>query len=93
MGKKETIMQYTFETEGVCSTRIEIELDGNIVKSVQFVDGCDGNLSAIARLVVGMTVEQVQEKLSGVTCDDRPTSCPDQLARALTEALAKESSR
>lgn len=84
-------MHYTYETEGVCSTRIEIELDGNIVKSVQFIDGCDGNLKAVARLVTGMTVEAVREKLAGLTCDDRETSCSDQLARALTEAYAKES--
>ncbi|MBF0548748.1 MAG: TIGR03905 family TSCPD domain-containing protein [Candidatus Riflebacteria bacterium] len=79
-------MHYSFKTEGVCSTQIEIELDGNIIKDVQFIGGCEGNLTGISKLVVGMTVEEVQQKLTRITCDGKPTSCPDQLVMAVTQA-------
>jgi len=61
-------VNYSYRTKGVCSSRIDIELDGNIVKSVVFTGGCDGNLSGISSLVAGMTVEEVQQKLGGKTC-------------------------
>lgn len=79
-------MRYSFSTEGVCSSRIEIELDGNIIKDVEFIGGCEGNLTGISKLVVGMTVEEVQKKLAHITCDGKPTSCPDQLVAAVTRA-------
>ena len=79
-------MNYTYKTHGTCSSRIELELDGNIVKKVQFVNGCNGNTQGIAKLVEGMTVEAVKEKLTGISCEGKSTSCPDQLARAVEEA-------
>lgn len=76
---------------GVCSRLIHVELsdDGKTVENVAFTGGCNGNLKAISKLVAGMSVEQVVKTLSGNTCGPRPTSCADQLARALTEAAAK----
>lgn len=83
-------MSYLYKTHGTCSTKIEVELDGNIVKSVIFTGGCNGNLKAIPKLVEGLTVEQVEEKLSGISCSGRPTSCGDQLAKACRAALEAE---
>ncbi len=79
-------MSYLYKTRGTCSTLIEVDLDGNIVKNVKFTGGCNGNLKAIPKLVEGLTVEQVEEKLSGISCGGRPTSCSDQLARACRAA-------
>ena len=64
----------------------EVELDGNIVKNVTFTGGCQGNLQAIPRLVEGMTVEEVERRISGIHCGMKNTSCGDQLAKALREA-------
>lgn len=80
-------MKYTYKTHGTCSTRIELELDGNIVHNVVFTGGCPGNLLAIPKLVEGLTVEEVEERLKGISCRSRGTSCGDQLARACREAL------
>ena len=82
-------MKYDFRTQGVCSTEIEFELDGDIVRNVSFQGGCNGNLKAVSALVEGMTVDQVTERLSGITCGFKKTSCTDQLARALKKAAAK----
>ena len=79
-------MSYLYKTRGTCSTMIEVELDGDIVKNVKFTGGCNGNLQAIPKLVQGLTVEQVEEKLSGISCSGRPTSCGDQLAKACRAA-------
>ena len=62
------------------------DLDGNVVKNIEFTGGCNGNLKAISKLVDGWTVEQIEEKLRGNTCGRRPTSCADQLALAVREA-------
>ena len=75
-------MTYTYKTKGTCSTQIDLELEGNIVHNVKFTGGCNGNLQAIPKLVEGLTVEQVEEKIGGISCNGRPTSCGDQLARA-----------
>lgn len=72
-----------YKTKGVCSREIHIEVEDNIVKSVEFVGGCDGNTSGISKLVAGMPVDEVIKKLEGVTCGFKSTSCPDQLAQAL----------
>ena len=77
-------MTYSYKTKGTCSTQIDLELDGNIVHNVKFTGGCNGNLQAIPKLVEGLTVEQVEEKIGG---GGRPTSCGDQLAKACREAL------
>lgn len=79
-------MSYIYKTKGTCSTQIEVELDGNIVKNVKFTGGCQGNLQAIPRLVEGMTVEEVERRISGIHCGMKNTSCGDQLAKALREA-------
>ena len=79
-------MGYIYKTKGTCSSQIEVELDGNIVKDVKFTGGCNGNLQAIPKLVYGMTVDEVVERISGISCNGRGTSCGDQLAKAVTEA-------
>jgi uncharacterized protein (TIGR03905 family) len=81
-----SIMTYTYMTKGTCSTKIELELEGNVVHNVKFTGGCNGNLQAIPKLVEGLTVEQVEEKISGISCNGRGTSCGDQLAKACREA-------
>ena len=84
------MFSYTYKTKGTCSTLIELELDGNIVHNVRFTGGCNGNLKGISKIVEGMTVEQVKEKFTGITCGFKKTSCPDQLAKAVEEAYENE---
>lgn len=74
-----------FKTSGVCCNDIEFEIEDGIIKSVVFNGGCSGNTSGISRLVTGMSVDDVIAKLEGTTCGRRPTSCPDQLSKALKE--------
>lgn len=76
-----------FNTKGTCSRQINISIEDGKVKKVIFSAGCSGNLQAISSLVEGMTVEQVIQKLKGIDCQGRGTSCPDQLAQALEEAI------
>ena len=80
-------MKYSYKTMGTCSSRIDFEIDGDILKSVQFTGGCNGNLKGIAALVEGMRVEDVIKRLVGTKCGFKQTSCPDQLATALKAAL------
>ena len=77
-------------TRGVCSRAIEIELDGDLIQSVRFEGGCSGNTQGVAALAKGMRVADVIQRLSGIRCGFKPTSCPDQLAKALQEAMKKE---
>ncbi len=79
-------MGYKYRTKGTCSTMIEVELEGNVVKNVVFTGGCNGNLKAIPKLVEGLTVEQVEQKIGGITCGGKSTSCGDQLAKACRAA-------
>lgn len=79
-------MKYTFTPKGVCPTKLDIEIDGEIIKHIKFSGGCDGNLKAIASLVEGMPVDQVADKLSGISCGLKSTSCSDQLSIALKKA-------
>ena len=79
-------MQYRYKTKMTCSSEIRFNIEGNVVSDIIFIGGCNGNLKAIAKLVDGWTVEQIEEKLLGNTCGPRPTSCADQLARAVREA-------
>ena len=78
-------MQY--KTSGTCSTMIDLEVDGDIIKSVAFTGGCNGNLKGICSLVRGMKVDDAIEKLQGIKCGFKNTSCPDQLAKALILSL------
>ena len=80
-------MKYTYKTKGTCSSLIELELEGNVVHNVKFTGGCNGNLQAIPRLVEGLTVEEVESKIKGISCNGRGTSCGDQLAKACRAAL------
>ena len=80
-------MQYEYKTKGVCSQRIFFDIEDGKVYNVKFIGGCDGNLKGICSLVDGMKVEDVIERLSGTTCGRKNTSCPDQFAQALKEAL------
>lgn len=76
---------YEYKTKGVCSQKIEFDSDGVIVKNVKFTGGCNGNLKAISLLVDGLSISQIVEKLKGVSCGGRSTSCADQFASALME--------
>ena len=85
-------MRYTYFTHGTCSSQIDFEIDDQgVIRDVQFTGGCHGNLQGIAILVRGMKANEVMEKLSGVRCGYKNTSCPDQLATALREALNNDS--
>ncbi|MBR3978899.1 MAG: TIGR03905 family TSCPD domain-containing protein [Oscillospiraceae bacterium] len=79
-------MQYEYKTKGTCSQRILFEIEDGKVKNVQFIGGCNGNLQGISKLVEGRDVLEVIEKIEGIHCGVKPTSCPDQLAKALKEA-------
>ncbi|MCI8656106.1 MAG: TIGR03905 family TSCPD domain-containing protein [Oscillospiraceae bacterium] len=83
-------MTYTYTPTGVCSSKIDLELENGVIRSVVFTGGCNGNLQGISRLVTGMTAQEAIERLQGIQCGWKPTSCPDQLSKALTAAL-KES--
>ncbi len=82
-------MEYRYRTKGTCSMEISFDIEGNVITNVAFYGGCNGNLKAIGKLVDGMTVEAIEEKLKGNTCGPRATSCADQLARAVREAYNK----
>lgn len=75
----------TYKTHGTCSTEINFEIEGNKIKEVHFTRGCEGNLKGISALIVGMDVNDAIERLSGIDCRGKGTSCPDQLAKALIE--------
>ena len=80
-------MKFRFRTENTCAQEIEFTLEGNVVTNVRFLGGgCPGNLQALPRLVEGMTVEEIEEKIGGINCGGRGTSCADQLARAVRKA-------
>ncbi len=79
-------MHYDYLTENTCSQLISLDIDGDVVTNVKFMGGCPGNLKAIPALVDGWTVDQIESKLKGITCGRRPTSCGDQLARAVRAA-------
>lgn len=78
-----------YPTSGVCSQAIVIELDDDVVKSVEFIGGCQGNTKGVAALVAGMKVDDVITRLKGIDCGRKGTSCPDQLARALCKITNK----
>ena len=82
-------MRYEYKTKGTCSQRILFEIEDNILKNVHFLGGCNGNLQGIGSLVEGMDINEVITRLEGIRCGMKPTSCPDQLATALKDALSK----
>ena len=83
-------MQYEYKTKGTCSQRIFFEIEDGKLKNVQYLGGCNGNLQGISALVEGMDVHEVINRVQGIHCGMKPTSCPDQLAKALKEALGEE---
>ena len=83
-------MDYTYRTKNTCAQAITFHLEGDVVTNILFNGGCNGNLKAISKLVDGWTVGQIEEKLLGNTCGMRPTSCADQLAKAVREAYNKQ---
>lgn len=81
-------MEYTVRPKGVCSMQIKFEIDDNkIVKNVQFLGGCNGNSKGLSALVEGMSADEVIKRLSGINCNGKGTSCPDQLAKAIDSAV------
>ena len=80
-------MNIEYKTQGTCSRQINISVEDGIIQSVEFVGGCNGNTKGISQLVKGMKVEDVIERLENTKCGMRDTSCPDQLAKALKQAL------
>ncbi len=84
-------MTYRYRTSGTCSTLIDFEIDSdNKLRNVKFTSGCNGNLKGIASIVEGMDAEDVIKRLEGITCGFKKTSCPDQLAKALKQALSEK---
>ena len=78
-------MKISYKTKGVCSRQMNIEAEDGVIKSVEVVGGCNGNLQGISRLVEGMRVEEAISRLEGIRCGGKDTSCPDQLAQALKQ--------
>ena len=83
-------MHHDYRTKGVCSQVISFDLDGDKVKNIEFFGGCSGNLRAISKLVDGWTVDKIEQYLLGNQCGTRPTSCADQLAKAVRQAYNEE---
>ena len=83
-------MHYEYKTNGVCSSKILFDLEDGIVKNIRFIGGCSGNTQGVAALANGKPADEVISLLQGIRCGFKPTSCPDQLARALTAAKEKE---
>lgn len=79
-------MNYSYRTKGVCAMQINFDINGDVISNVGFVGGCNGNLKAISKLVDGMTVSQIEDKLLGNICGFKNTSCADQLAKAVRAA-------
>ena len=79
-------MEYVYHPKQVCSMQISFDIEDDVIRDVRFVGGCNGNLKAIGKLVEGMTVDEIESKLRGNTCGLKPTSCADQLARAVRQA-------
>lgn len=82
-------MEHIYRPRGVCSREMRVEVEDGIIRRVEVVGGCNGNLKGISRLLVGMRAEDAIEKLEGIRCGFKPTSCPDQLSKALRECLKK----
>ena len=80
-------MEFTYRPRGVCSQLMEIEVEGDKIKHVKVTGGCSGNLQGISRLVEGMEIREAISRMEGIRCGFKPTSCPDQLAKALKQCL------
>lgn len=83
-------MHFEYKTENTCSQLIEMDIDGGVITNVKFTGGCNGNLKSIPVLIDGMKADDIAAKLAGITCGRRPTSCGDQLAKAVLAAKKAE---
>ena len=83
-------MNFTYQPRGVCSRKMTVELDDGIIRDVRIEGGCSGNLQGISRLVIGMPAREAIQRMKGIRCGGKPSSCPDQLALALEQALEKQ---
>lgn len=83
-------MEHIYRPRGVCSREMRVEVEDGIIRRVEVIGGCNGNLKGISRLLVGMRAEDAIGKLEGIRCGFKPTSCPDQLSKALRECLKKQ---
>lgn len=79
-------MRYEYKTQNTCTQIISFNIENNVISGIEFYGGCNGNLKVISKLLEGATVEEIEEKLTGITCGRRPTSCGDQLAKAVRAA-------
>lgn len=82
--------KYAYRTTGTCSRAIILTVEDEILCEVQYIGGCSGNTQGVARLAAGLPLDEVREKLAGIRCGEKPTSCPDQLARAIALLKAGE---
>ncbi len=83
-------MHITYNTKGICASKVEFDVEDGVIKNIAFVGGCDGNHKGLAALAEGMTPEEAAKRMRGITCGPRSTSCPDQLAEALEEFLQNQ---
>lgn len=82
-------MEYIYQAQSTCAKQIKVELNDNVVTNIEFLGGgCNGNLKALPLILDGWTVDAIEERLTGITCGRRPTSCGDQLAKAVREAYS-----
>lgn len=86
-------MTIQYKTRGVCSRQMNVKLEDGVIQDVDIIGGCHGNLQGISRLVKGMKAEDAIERMEGIRCGHKQTSCPDQLSKALKIALAEEAKR
>ena len=83
-------MHHTYRTKGTCSTQIDFDIEDNKIKNVVFIGGCNGNLKAVSKLVEGKNAQEIADLLKGNTCGPKPTSCADQLAKAVRQGLNED---
>ena len=83
-------MEYRYKPQGVCSREMIINIEDNIIKNIKVINGCDGNLKGIAKLLTGMNIDEVISRLKGIECGYKNTSCPDQIAIALEKIKSGE---
>ncbi len=86
-------MTIEYKTKGVCSRQMKVKIEKGVVQKVEIIGGCAGNSQGVSRLVEGMRAEEAMDKIAGIRCGNKATSCPDQLSKALQIALAEEAKR
>lgn len=86
-------MTIQYKTKGTCSQQMNVKVQDGVIEDVQIIGGCNGNTQGLCRLVKGMQAQDAIDRMEGILCGSKPTSCPDQLAKALKIALAEEKKR